>query len=387
MLASNGRYYTYFGGHFMEFDPVRREFSFVQEAQERMAMSMTEDDEGGIWAATNPNCTVVRYDPETGDFRDYGSIHQEAWQQFPGTIATDDQGWVYVGNGPAAEQIIILNPDTGQSTPLLTDNDERENGQARVWRYEDGKVYGRTRKGQWYQLYAGEAHKRDSAPEASRKHYISDNFILQHRQLPGGELVKEVDLWDNNSSRLIIENPETGDTREVSFAVSGGGGHPMSLAAAPNGTIIGGTYIPQQVFNYDPRTDETTRHEPFTQWNALDPTDELFYIGGYGYGVMLEWDPTRPWVPTDPKNPESNPRYLVSTTDLESQHINRPTDIMAHRHSPYVIMSGIPSRGYTGGGLTFWNRQTETAEVLTDEDLIADQSTTSMLPLPDGKLL
>ncbi|MFW5866326.1 MAG: hypothetical protein ACOCX2_00830, partial [Armatimonadota bacterium] len=150
---------------------------------------------------------------------------------------------------------------------------------------------------------------------------------------------------------------------------------------------IGATYIPQQVFNYDPQTDQLVRHEPFTQWNAIDSDDDLLYVGGYPYGRMLEWDPAREWVNTDREIPSSNPRYLVDTADLESQHINRPTDILVHPDGVHVIMSGIPSRGFTGGGLTIWNRQTESAEVLTHQDLIEDQSTTTMLALPDGRLL
>ena len=387
MLASNGRYYTYFGGHFMEFDPVRREFTFVQESAPRMAMSMTEDDAGRIWAATNPDCTVVRYDPATGDFRDFGAVHDENWDQFPSTIAVDDQGWVYIGNGPGAEQIVVFDPETGRSFAVLTEDDERTRGHARVWRYEDGKVYGTTRGGQWYELHGGEVNARDGHPEVPRRRYASDSFILQHRDLPGGERVVEVDLWDNRDCRLVIENPETGDTRELRFEVSGGGGHPMSVATAPDGTIIGSTYIPQQVFNYDPRTDDFVRREPFTQWNALDSDDDLLYVGGYGYGVMLEWDPARDWVNTDRENPESNPRYLVNTIDLESRHINRPADILVHPDGIHVILSGIPYRGHTGGGLTIWNRETEAAEVLTDRDLVEDQSTTTMLALSDGRVL
>jgi len=51
ILSSQGRYYTYMGGHFLEFDPLKREFTVVQEGPSRAAMSMTEDDDGRIWAA------------------------------------------------------------------------------------------------------------------------------------------------------------------------------------------------------------------------------------------------------------------------------------------------------------------------------------------------
>ena len=110
ILSTRNRYYSHFGSHFVEFDPLAREFSFHHKTVPQMAMSMTEDDEGRIWSGTYPNSAIASYNPGTGEFRDYGNLYDQNWRQYPRFIATDDTGWVYFGVGSTASQIISLNP-------------------------------------------------------------------------------------------------------------------------------------------------------------------------------------------------------------------------------------------------------------------------------------
>ena len=89
VLSSRNRFYSHFGSHFVEFDPVERAFTFHHRTVPQMAMSMTEDDAGRIWSGTYPNSAVACYDPETGAFRDYGSLYEQNWGQYPRAIAAD----------------------------------------------------------------------------------------------------------------------------------------------------------------------------------------------------------------------------------------------------------------------------------------------------------
>lgn len=47
----------------------------------------------------------------------------------------------------------------------------------------------------------------------------------------------------------------------------------------------------------------------------------------------------------------------------------------------------MPDYGHTGGGLLFYDRETEAADLLTHEDLIPWHFTMSLVALPCGKLL
>jgi streptogramin lyase len=110
LLSSRNKYYTHFGSHFVEFDPVKRAFTYFRKATPQMAMSMTEADDGTIWSATYPNSALVSFNPETRAFRDYGTINRENWRQYPRSVAVDDAGWVYVGLGATAAQIVVIDP-------------------------------------------------------------------------------------------------------------------------------------------------------------------------------------------------------------------------------------------------------------------------------------
>ena len=373
LLSDSGRYYTYFGGHFLEFDPKRREFTGVEPGPGRAAMSMTEDDEGVIWAAVYPDCDVVGYNPETGEAHNYGSLYEYPSTLYPRSIAADDRGWIYVHIGLAANQIIILNPQTGATHPVVPKNERVESQSGRghdgVVRDINGKVYGYTLLAdgdrQWYELYNGQARKLDGATEIDPKQIITGAQGLSHEEFPNGERVQKLDLKEG---QLIVEDPATGDTRELEFETSGEGGHGMCVVALPDGTLAGGTYHPnpKQFFNYDPQTDTWVRRDCYGQWNAMAVTEDLVYIGTYSAGVLLEWDPAEQWVKTAPDNPDSNPRPVAQA----QRDIQRPYEVMVYPDDPYVIMAGMPDYGRTGGGLLFYNRQAQTANLLTHEDLV-----------------
>ncbi len=382
VLSSANRYYTHFGSHFCEFDPVQRAFTFHHETVPQMAMSMTEADDGVIWSATYPNSAVASYNPGTGEFRDFGNLYDQPWRQYPRSIAVDDTGWVYFGIGSTSGQIIILDPATGEARPMLAE-DERAQGAGYVYRDMDGKVYGQAVQGEgndWWELYGGEARKIGAHETVNEKPIIADSQGLYHREFPNGELLVECDLVNRV---LTIEVPATGETRLLDFDYVSEGAHLMGVCAAPDGTACGGTAFPMHFFSYDPTTSEMIDRPALSQWNTVTALGDRYFVGGYGHGVLLEWDPAAEWVPTERDDPSCNPLFLAECPPT----INRPHDLLAHPDGKLVVLAGTPGYGYTGGGLMFWDRETRTATVIEHTEIVPDQSTMSMLPLPDGKLL
>ena len=67
--------------------------------------------------------------------------------------------------------------------------------------------------------------------------------------------------------------------------------------------------------------------------------------------------------------------------------INRPHKLLAHPDGRTLVLAGTPGYGLTGGGLLFWDRPTATQVLLTHDKLIPQQSTMSLVALPDGNLL
>lgn len=383
ILSSKNRFYTHFASHFAEFDPAAGEFTFFHATAPQMAMSMTEDDNGVIWSASYPQSGVVSYNPETGEFRDYGQVYRQNWAQYPRSIATDDTGWVYFGVGSTASQIIALNPETGEATPILAEA-ERLQAYPTVYRDENGKVYAMAGPGQdnnWIELYEGKATRIGALEQRKAKSYIASHQGLFHRQFPDGKRLVRCDTVERV---MVVEDPASGERKEMTFDYSSDGAHLMGLATAPNGTVAGGTAFPMRFFNYDPETDEWTNQACMGQWNIVQPGTDRFYVGMYTSGGLLEWDPSREWVPTQADNPESNPRLIHASS---APTIMRPTSLLVHPDGKTLVLGGTPGYGRTGGGMLIFDLETQTPTLLTHEELLEYHSVNSIAALDDGKLL
>lgn len=382
ILSSRNRYYTHFNSHFVEFDPVERAFTFHHKTVPQMAMSMTEDDDGRIWSGTYPNSAVASYNPRTGEFRDFGNLYDQNWRQYPRAIAADDTGWVYFGIGSTASQIVSLDPETGKAEPLLVES-ERSQAHAPVYRDLNGKVYGHTSGGSedgWMELYRGVRTDVGRIENRREKPFIAGSQGLFHTDFPDGKRMVECSLVDRT---LTVEDPRSGNTRRVSFDYSSEGAHIMGVATAPDNTVCGGTAFPMHFFSFNPETDTWTNRPALGQWNTVAREGGMFFIGAYTHGLLEEWDPGRPWVHTERGKAGCNPDLLYECHEV----INRPHMLLAHPNGRTVVLAGTPGYGLTGGGMLFWDRQTREHTLLEHTDILPDQSTMSLAPLPDGKLL
>jgi len=382
ILSSGNKFYTHFNSHFVEFDPAQRAFTFFRQTAPQMAMGMTEDDNGVIWSVTYPNSGVVSFDPATRAFKDYGHVHQENWAQYQRYVAADDAGWIYFGIGETASQIIAFDPRGGEAKPMIPQA-ERVKGSGSVYRDMNGRVYGHSGSGakdDWYEFHNGEGKKIVEPERIEKKPIVTSSQGLFRREFPDGKLLKTCDLVNRV---MVVENPKTGEVKELHFDYTSEGAHIMGLAAAPDGTICGGTAFPMRFFSYNPQTDEWINRESYGQWNTVARQGDRFFVGGYGGGFLLEWDPSREWVPTEKGKRECNPLFL---TECEPA-INRPHELLAHPDGKTLVLAGTPGYGYTGGGLLLWDRETQTRVLIEHTDILPEQSTMSLVALPSGKLL
>lgn len=382
ILSSDNKFYTLFRDHFTEFDPVKRAFTFTKGTMPQMAMSMTEDDNGKIWAVTYPNSGIVSFDPKSRELKDYGYVNKENWRQYQRAIAADDSGWIYFGLGNANTQIFAFDPNTGIAKPILPQN-ERKLGQALVYRDLNGKVYGQTTgavDNEWYELYKGEGKKIGVYNNRKPKLINTGSQGLFHKDFPDGTILTRLDLVDRI---LITQNPKTKQSTRVSFDYASDGAIVMGVGTAPDGTIAGGTAFPMRFFNYDLKSDKWVNRAALGQFNALAAQNNKVYFGVYSGGHLIEWDPFKSWVATVKNKKTSNPLHL--TTVLPE--IIRPFRVIDYADGKTIIMGGSPEYGATGGGLLFWDNQAKKSTLLKDSEVIEHQSSMSLVPLKNGKLL
>lgn len=381
ILSSRNRFYTHFNSHFVEFDPVKRAFTFQQESKPQMAMAMTEDDAGVIWSVTYPNSGLVSYNPATGEFTDYGYLNKENWAQYQRYIAADDAGWIYFGIGNTNSQIVAFDPQSRQARAVVPEK-ERGKGNAVVIRDLNGKVYGQARPSAdspWYELHKGQVTPIAKPEKIDAKPIISASQSLFHQAFPDGQRLK---VCDTVEKVVVLENPATKTAKRSTFTYTSEGAHIMGLASAADGTVCGGTAFPMRFFAYNPVTDQWTNREAYGQWNTVCPYKERFYVGGYGHGFLLDWVPGAEWVQTEKGADKSNPRYLADA----APDINRPHDLIVTQDGTTVVLAGTPGYGYTGGGLLFWDRAAGKGTLVKHGDLLPEHSTMSLAPLAGGLL-
>lgn len=380
LLSSGNKLYTHFGYHFAEFDPAKRAFTFCSgKTSPWFAMGMTEDDGGVIWSVTYPQDGVVSFNPETREFKDYGEVYKQNWAQYPSSVAADDAGWIYFGLGYTSSQIIAFDKTTGTAKPILAES-ERQKGHGYVYRDVDGKVYGQALKGaagDWIELYKGRARKIGVHEPRPKTVYVAGRLL--HQPTPDDAKI----TCDLVRRRLVVEGPEPGSRKELPFDYETDGAIIMGEIVAPDGTISGGTAFPMHLFSLDVKKDALTNRPAYGQWNIVLADKGSLFVGAYGGGHLLEWQPAKPWVDTDPAKSGGNPAHLAAA----DPQINRPSRLLATPDGRTVIMSGTPAYGSTGGGLLFWDRIKSAPTVMGDADLIPDQSTLGMISLPGGRML
>ncbi len=378
LLSRANKFYTHFGSHFSEFDPVKRAFTFWGKTARQMAMSLTEADDGKIWAATYPNSGLVSFDPSARSLRDWGAVNRENWLQYPRSIAVDDAGWVYVGIGSAAAQLIARNPGTGETKPMLAP-EQREHGYAAVRRDSDGKVRAQV-AGRWLELHAGALRVLDAAPPARAVAQIAGDQGLFHQRFPSGKIATECDTVERT---LTVRDPRTNATRTVSFEYASEGAHVIVLAAAPDGSITGGTAFPMRMFRFRPAGGAWENWPAHGQFNTVLRQGDRFFVGGYGRGFLLEWDPARAWLRTDAANHAGNPRFLAEC----DPEIYRPHDLVGLDDGRTIVLAGTPAYGRTGGGVFIWDREAQRGALLRHDEIAPLQSTMSLLARPEGNVL
>ena len=378
LLSSRNRWYSQFGDRFYEFDPATLTFSFVGDTSARCAMSMTEDASGRIWAALYPGCHLVSFNPETRELVSHGALNEETWPQYPISLATDDQGWVYTGIGMTTCQVAGFNTATGEVRHYVA-AENRVQGSGGVFVGTDGKVYARASGWGWHVLAGGEATPIGEPPvkPAPTKTGAQESVLSD---FPDGSRIMELDVPER-----LLRVQETDETvRELAFEYESEGSDIVSIVQGPDGALYGSTGHPLRVYRFDPLTGGFTHHglgKEMGHLNAMAVQRDVLFGAMYGGGVLYQYDVTRPWAPGDKQAP--NPRALGSS----DPHITRPHALLAHPDGQHLIMTGTPAYGRTGGGMFIYDLEAGSGEVLSHEQLLEDHSTLSLVALPDGNLL
>ncbi|MGE4564277.1 MAG: hypothetical protein AB7F32_05355 [Victivallaceae bacterium] len=396
MASRQNRFYAQHSGNFFEYDPVAGKYTFAAPVKSGdMAMSMTEDDRGLIWSVSYPGCGLTSFDPRSRELKDYGLPFAEKFSQYGRSIAADDRGWIYIGYGNAAGQIVGIHPDTGEKIAVLKEAERPAPGAGLVFRGEDGCVYGtfgaavqyrnardfrqQMNGSRWFRLHDGKVEPLAGKPAIEAADIRTGTQDFADLRDHAGRLI-EADI----PGRKIRITDRDGRVRELAIDYPSSGSHQISIAALGNGVISGGTSFPMSNFVYDPRSDRMLHRNGAVQWNVVLPYQNHLFIAAYLGGYLLDWQTDLPYeMPLRADDATGNPKLLAPPA---KPHIGRPDALAISPDGRYLLMGGTPGYGLTGGGLAIFDRREEKMTVIPHTRLIADQAVHALAVTADNRV-
>ena len=366
-LSSKNRLYTLFNSQFVEFDVASKRFTFHGKVNGKTAMSLTEDKDGRIWAATYPNNQLVSFNPQNSSLQNHGQLAKESWTQYPRSIAVDAHGWVYVGSGLAASQIYAYNIQSHASQALLSSS-QRVSGTAVVTQSQSNVVYARNGR-QQFMLTNGKASGLSAGAQVAESNLKGGAQNLVDREFPSGRRLVSVDMHD----RTLVTRDASGQQKTVKFNYTTQGAALTFVCATGDNKVCGGTRFPMHTFYYNAGDNKFDSKQLPRQPNVMAALGSRLYVAAYPDGKLFQ--------------ESENGKNEFSEVLNAYPSINRPHAMLIMGGGSQIALAGTPEYGTTGGGMMFWNRSSGQKSRIDHWHLVPNHSVQAMVELSNGMLL
>jgi len=381
LWASDQKLYVSTGGGGTDdvfvFDPATDKLRYLGRptTSEIVVWTLTEAANGRLYGGTYPNAKLISVDLKTHQLIDHGRLSPD--QKYIRTVASHGP-YVYGNAGPAKPAVWAFDTRTGEKTQILPERFRTAQGWGNAQRRADGRVYLAPAENVFFRVDGIELVTVDRLPEAlpeNEQGYPSRVIV----ETADGTRFTVDDL--TGPERRYFRTPRGGETQAVTFSYTGTATDLWAVEDAPDGTIYGTTRSPITLFAVDPRNDQARvlgdpsgRRGQVYGWQWVD---RRLYMATYGDSRLTMWNSAEPWRSILQEG--ANPRYLGS------HRIGRPSVLTLAPDRRYLLVSGVPDYGATGGVLTLFDLQTETFETL--EGLVGSQSIQAATAVPDLDLV
>lgn len=378
--------------HFEIPRPDSEKFEFV--------WSVDVGSDGMIYLGTYPECMLLRFNPDNQSFENLGVMVEK--EQYIRHVNGKFEGKIFCGVGSHA-QIVEYNLATGATTAFLP---EKYQGRSFVYysdRFKD-MLYAVVvpdpvllffdpithqvlreihppKTDQDFSLFGyesivdcGDDLYFGTRPDDNLYAYNYDRDeirliaegigsafgMAQDRYLFCRNYFGTYSIFDLQEQKIILK-------RDTKF--EGAGMDIFALAEGVEGTVVGGSYINQGFFSYDPKIDKLTSYGASVRFGGqirqLVTAGDKIYIAHYTHARLTEYDPKKTWNPGN--KPDSNPHFLGAVGHEQDRF---PAAYLAEDNKIYFGTQ--PEYGVLGGTLTIFDPETKQLDV--HRNVVQDQS-------------
>ena len=329
-------------GHFLRFDPekdILEDLGAINPGAASFPCRIDEDADGTIWIGSYGTADLTSFDPETGQFTQYGRMDEVDMYNYP---LVNKDGTIACLIRMTEPHIVVLDPKTGEKRkvgPMTTKGEETID----LRRGIDNWLYIESSLGN-FRIEGFEAIPVDVLPEPARV----------TTSLPDGTTFSFADTHQLLHRKLEIRKP-SGDTQIFHLDYQASGSDIFYVHAGPDGCIYGSSILPLHLFRYNPQNGElvnlgkcsSSSGEAYSMANL----EGKIYISSYPGATISEYDPSHPY--NFGNQPGDNPRDLGRIDDISYRPRSTLTGPLGR-----VWTASIPDYGRWGGPLSYYDPKT-----------------------------
>lgn len=386
--SHSGLFYTGAGKMLMVLDPFKEHFvdyQWIENGEEIVGFSFAEDANGQIYATTYPTCHLLQYCPLTKKLRDYGSMDHS--EKYAGSMAVDEDGWIYAGIGTEHKNVIAFHPETQQKLSFVVEQ-QRTRGAGYVYKGINGYVYGHWEAenlkdvnfaSKWRTFSNGKCSTITSS-DISPSLYSGLGFNKIHRNGLGTYRILEHSL----SEGYVVFTNDLGEINRINFSYQSQGADLSTLYIGPDRYLYASSKHPLHFFRYDFDSGSVTNFgaqviEKGGGGNIVAYAAQGSTMVGFAYagGKIYEFNLKKP-ISESSQNPK-----LISEHEL----IHRPRCAISHPDGKHIIWGGYPGYGMAGGGLGIYHVESKINTIIPHTSIVQAQSTVCLGVLRSGNIL
>jgi streptogramin lyase len=356
--ADENRVYIYAGdpGRFLRYDVWTGRLTDLGVPAEdtNYWLGQAVGPDGVLYVGSYPATHLVGVDPRTDETCSLGPVAEDPKEKYIVRAVVSDDNVIYCPVGLHHRELWSVDPKTGSTHQILTENLMKAQGAPSAWLGGDGAVYGQAGDTS-FRCYPDRIEPCDPAPERS---IPKDNRVGGHRATQLSE-----------DGQLVLEHDGGGDEKRIDTDCQGAAVKVYSVSCEHLGKIYGGGFQPANTFEYDPQSRGLEDIGRLTTG-----TIQVYDILSHPKGLFLS---SYMGANQDYYNPETGDRTSIAT--LSQGYEQERGQQLTIGPDGRIYTGTVPVKGHLGGAVV--RLGPKDLSVVVWRNVVPNQSLISAVPV------